>query len=188
MCGARKVFLNLKKTFQRLALLQDRRGVAAIEFALFGSMLCVGTVNVADIGIYIYQRMEVENSTQMGAQAAWNACTTSLTLLPATLNCSGLNSAVQNATQQTSLGKQVTLQAGSPSEGYYCLNVSNALQYVSNVNSKPADCSAVGMPGLQPADYITITVTFAYAPLFPGLTVARAFPAPIVRTSMMRLD
>jgi len=98
-----------------------------------------------------------------------------------------LRHAVQNAVQSTSLGTRVTLQSGSPAEGYYCVNGSNALQYVSDVNHKPTDCSSVGSPGLQPGDYIQISTTFAYAPMFAGITVTRTFTTPITRTALMRL-
>jgi Flp pilus assembly protein TadG len=167
------------------ALRTDRRGVAAIEFAVFAAIVSIAMLNVTDIAVYVYQRMQVEYATQAGAQAAWHACDTNH--LPATTNCSGLTTAVQNAVQSTSLGTLVTLQSGSPAEGYYCVNSSNALQYVSDVSSKPTDCSSVGSPGLQPGDYIRISTTFAYSPMFPGITVTGAFITPITRTALMRL-
>ena len=54
-----------RKTLPRLAGLArrirpawaDQRGVAAIEFALFAMFLSVAIINVADVSIYIYQRM-----------------------------------------------------------------------------------------------------------------------------------
>ena len=150
------------------ALRSDRRGVAAIDFAIFASLISIGMLNVTDIAIYVYQRMQVEYATQAGAQAAWHTCT--INMLPATNNCSGLNTAVQNAVQSTSLGTHVTLQSGSPAEGYYCVNSSGVLQYMNDVNHKPTDCSA-----------------FPYAPLFPGITVTGAFATPITRTAVMRL-
>ena len=162
----------------------DQRGVAAIEFGIFSIMLAASLANVTDVSIYIYQRMEVENATEMAAEMALKTCATSL---PATTNCANLASAVQTAVQSTSLGTAVTLQNGSPSEGYYCINGSGALQLVSGVNSKPADCTAAGMPSLQPGDYITIQTTFTYQPIFARLSVAAAFPTPITRTAMMRL-
>jgi hypothetical protein len=36
----------------------------------------------------------------------------------------------------------------SPSEGYYCINASNALRYVSDVSSKPANWSTVSVSGI----------------------------------------
>ena len=182
-----ETMLRAKSVYRHVnALGQDRRGVAAIEFAFFAGFLSLAVLNVADISIYIYQRMEAENATEMGVQAAWKACDTSH--LPATTNCPGLATAVQNAVKSTSLGTSVALQSGSPSEGYYCVNGSNALQYVSDVSSKPADCTAAGMPSLKPGDYITVQTSFAYAPLFPGLTIAGAFTTPITKTALMRLQ
>jgi hypothetical protein len=44
------------------------------------------------------------------------------------------------------------------------------------------------MPSLQPGDYIRVSSTFSYTPLFPGITVAGAFITPIQRTAIMRLE
>ena len=163
----------------------DQRGVAAIEFGFFSIFLSLALVNVADVSIYIYQRMQAENATQVAAQAAWKAC--DLSQLPATTNCAGLATAIQNALGSTSLGTRVSLISGSPAEGYYCVNASNTLQYVSDVSSKPADCTAAGMPSLQAADYIQIQTTFTYSPIFPGLSISSTFPTPINSASLMRL-
>jgi Flp pilus assembly protein TadG len=177
--------LALKFAGRTKAIWADQRGVAAIEFGLFAILLSFGLANVADVSIYVYQRMQAENATQVAAQAAWKAC--DLSHLPATTNCPGLAAAVQNSLGSTSLGTRVALISGSPSEGYYCVNSSNALQYVSDVSSKPADCTAAGMPSLQPGDYIEVQTTFPYAPLFPGLSVTSTFATPINRTAMIRL-
>jgi len=177
--------LALKFAGRATAIWADQRGVAAVEFGLFAIFLSLALVNVTDVSIYIYQRMQAENATEVAAQAAWKACDPSQ--LPATTNCSGLTTAVQNALGSTSLGTRVALISGSPSEGYYCVNSSNALQYVSAVSSKPADCTAAGMPSLQPGDYIQVQTTFTYVPLFPGLSISSTFPTPINRTAIMRL-
>ena len=167
------------------AIWTDQRGVAAIEFGFFAIFLAAALANVTDASIYIYQRMQAENATQVAVQAAWKAC--DLPKLPATTNCPGLTLAIQNAIHSTSLGTRISLVSGSPSEGYYCVNSLNALQYVSDVSSKPADCTAAGTPTLQPGDYIQVQTTFTYAPLFPRLSVASTFPTPINRTAIMRL-
>jgi Flp pilus assembly protein TadG len=177
--------LALKFAGRTTAIWADQRGVAAVEFGLFVIFLSLALVNVTDVSIYIYQRMQAENATEVAAQAAFKTC--DLSQLPATINCPGLTSAVQSAVQSTSLSTSVALISGSPSEGYYCVNSSNALQRVSDVSSKPADCTAAGMPGLQPGDYIQVQTTFTYTPLFPGLSVASTFPTPISRKAMMRL-
>ena len=176
--------LALRFAGRTKAIWGDERGVAAIEFGFFAIFLSLALVNVTDVSIYIYQRMQAENATQVAAQAAFKACWSQL---PATTSCSGLATAIQNAVGSTSLGTRVSLISGSPSEGYYCVNSSNALQYVSDVSSKPADCTAAGMPSLQPGDYIQVRTTFPYAPLFPGLSVTGTFATPINRTAIMRL-
>jgi len=170
------------------AMSTDLRGVAAIEFGIFAPLLFLALVNVVDVTIYLYQRMQVQNATEVAAQAAWKTC--DLTVLPLTTDCSTLAAsvtAVQNALGSTSLGTAVSLVSGSPSVGYYCVNSSNALQYVSNISSKPADCTAAGTPSLQPGYYIQVQTTFTYAPIFPGMSISSTFPTPINSASLMRL-
>ena len=167
------------------AMSADQSGVAAIEFGIFALLLFVALANVVDVTMYLYQRMQAENATQVAAQAAWKAC--DLPKLPATVNCPGLTTAISNALGSTSLGTRVSLVSGSPAEGYYCVNSSNALQYVSDVSSKPLDCTAAGTPSLQPGDYIQVQTTFTYTPIFRNLSISSTFPSPINRTALMRL-
>ena len=170
------------------AMSTDQRGVAAIEFGIFSVLLALALANVVDVTMYLYQRMQAENATEVAAQAAWKTC--DLTVLPLTTDCSTLAAsvtAVQNALGSTSLGTRVALVSGSPSVGYYCVNSSNALQYVSAISSKPADCTAAGTPSLQPGYYIQVQTTFTYTPIFPGMSISSTFPTPINRTSLMRL-
>jgi Flp pilus assembly protein TadG len=163
----------------------DRRGTAAVELAMIAPLFAIALLNTVDIARYFYELMEVQNAAQIGAQAAWTAC--DVAHLPATTNCPGLNAAVSAAIKATSLGSSVTLVSGSPSEGYYCVNSSGALVYVADMSSKPADCSSVGNAAATPGDYIKVQVSFAYAPIFAGLSVAGAFPSPSTSTSIMRL-
>ena len=169
-------------------LWSDARGTSAIEFSFFAGLLSLAVLNITDVSVYLYKRMEVENATQMGVQAAFKTCDPSAGYLPATTSCPGLTTAITNAIQSTSLGNLVKLQSGSPSEGYYCVNSSGSLQYVSAVSTKPADCSAAGMASLQPGDYMKISTSYAYAPMFPGVSVAGAFATPITNTATIRLD
>lgn len=165
---------------------KDCRGVAGVEFALIGGFLCLAIVNVADIGVYLYKRMNVENAALVGTMSALKAC--DATQLPATVNCPGLTAAVTTAIQSTSLGAAVTLSGGSIGEAYYCVNSSNSLQYMTDVSHKaPSSCASAGMPALRPADYVQVTVTFSYAPIFKGLSVASLFTTPITKTAMVRM-
>src|SRR5258705_1951287 len=170
------------------AMSTDRSGVAAIEFGIFSIVLAVALANVVDVTMYLYQRMQAENATEVAAQGAWKTC--DLTVLPLTTDCStlaGSVTAVQNALASTSLGTAVSLVSGSPSVGYYCVNSSNALQYVSAISSKPADCTAAGTPSLQPGYYIQVQTTYTYTPIFPGMSISGTLPTPINSASLMRL-
>jgi len=167
------------------SLRKDVRGLAAIEFALIAGFLCYALLNVADVAIFLFDKVQVNNATQMGAQAAWATC--DLNHLPASTKCPSMNNAITTAVQSTGLGNSVTLQAGSPSEGYYCVSSTGALTWVSDVNSPPNDCSAAGSASTVPADYVVVQTTYNYAPIFPGLSVAAVFPATITSTSYVRL-
>ena len=167
----------------------DARGAAAVEFALVALFLVGGLINVAEVGRYEYQLLQVENAAEAGAQTAWSFCNNPATMVPATTNCSSLNAALTTAIQSTNLGAAVTLASGYPAEGYYCINTStNALQLVGGVTSKPANCSAAGNASIGPGDYIQVGVSFTYTPLFTGMTVMGSSSQSIFRTSWMRLS
>jgi Flp pilus assembly protein TadG len=166
---------------------RESRGTAAIEFAAGALVLILGILNAVDLGLYEYKRMEVENAAQVGAQAAWKTCYDTSSMLPATVNCSGLNTAITAAIQSTSLGASVSLVSGYPTEGYYCANSSGALQSVGSLSNKPTNCSAAGNSNVGPGDYIQVAVTYAYAPLFPMSVTTAWGVTSINMTSWMRL-
>lgn len=141
--------------------LAENSGTAAIEFALVSLILVTLLLNVVDFGFLIWDKMEVDNAAEMGAQAAYNTCSTGI--IPATTNCATLNTVVTTAIQSTSLSNAVSLASGYPSENYYCLS-GTSLQNVGNYSSPPSDCSATGNPGAKPGDYITVQVTYSYTP------------------------
>jgi len=163
---------------------RDRRGLAAIEFGLIASFLAFAALNMADLAIYSRDRLQVENAAAMGTQAAFNACP--LAQVPATTNCPTLNSAVNTAVHSTGLGNAVSLASGYPSEGMYCVNSTGVLVYVSDVNSRPDDCTSVGSPSNTPSDYILVQVSFTYSPLF-GFSAAYILGTTITRTSWVRM-
>src|ERR1700692_2610722 len=166
---------------------RDTRGTAAIEFAGAAMILCLGVLNAVDLGLYEYKRMEVENAAHVGAQAAWSTCSDT-SMLPATQNCAALNTAISTAIQSTSLGGAVSLASGYPTEGYYCVNTSGVLQQVGSLSNRPTDCSAAGNSSANPGDYLQVGVTYAYTPLFSGVTVMGAWGiSSISMTSWIRL-
>ena len=167
----------------------DSRGAVSIEFAFVGLMLITGVLNAFELGRFAYQRMQVENAAYAGAQAAWATCNDPSRMLPATQaqKCPALNAAVTAAIQGTSLGTKVSLSPTGISEGYYCVNASNALQSVGSLASKPANCSAAGNASVLPGDYIQVNVTFSYTPLLSITVMGMRGASTITKTSWMRL-
>jgi Flp pilus assembly protein TadG len=166
--------------------IKDQSGVAALEFAAAAAFLIVGGMNVADIGRYAFMTSEVTSAVQAGAQAAAVAC--DVDHVPATIDCPGLNTAVQTAITSTRLGSQVTLN-GPITEGYYCLNTSGGLVYAATASSAPTDCTAVpkAAASATPTLYLQVHVQTPFDPLFPGLTLAQSFTTTISRTAWMRM-
>ncbi len=147
--------------------------------------MALTVLNVTDISVFLYDTLQVNNATQMGAQAAWQTC--DLNHLPVTTKCPAMTSAVTAAVQSTSLAASVQLQPGYPSDGFYCVNTSGALQYVSDYSAPPNNCSAAGNAGVVPAEYVQIQTTYTYSPIFPGLSVVSVLPSTITSSSWVRL-
>ena len=166
-------------------LRSDVRGLAAIEFGLIASFLAMAVLNVADISVFMYDRLQVNNATQAGAQAAWETC--DLNHLPVSTKCPAMNAAVTAAVQSTSLGTGVQLQSGYPSDGFYCVNTSGALQYMGTSSTAPDDCSTAGSASTRPAEYVKVQTTFTYVPIFTGLSILSLLPSTITSTSWVRL-
>jgi hypothetical protein len=68
----------------------------------------------------------------------------------------------------------------------YCVNSSGQLQYVSDVYSRPDDCTSVGTPTNTPSDYVLVQVNYTYAPLF-GFSAANLLSTTITKTAWVRL-
>ena len=179
-----------------LAFWRQQQGAATVELALILGLLTIPLLNTVDLGLYAYQRMQVENAAQTGAQAAWSACNTTSLQGPAATNCAGLSGAVSNAIQATALGASVTLVSGSPGEGYYCTTTTGAIVEVAASPTASANkCSTYTAPagvtwanGADIAgDYVSVGVTYSFTSLFPGVSVAGLLPSPITKTVMTRL-
>jgi len=163
----------------------DASGLAAIEFAFIAGFLSIAVLNVADIAQFYFAKIQVQNATQMGVQAAWATC--DLNHLPVTTRCPAMNAAVTAAVQSTSLGNKVTLTAGYPSDAYYCVNTTGGLQKVSEYDAPPNNCSAAGNAGTTPAEYVQVQTSYTYAPLFTGLTILTFLPTKITSLAWVRL-
>jgi Flp pilus assembly protein TadG len=160
-------------------------GAAAAELALVLVLLVVPILNAVDIGNYVYDRMELENAAQSAAQTAWAQCSAT-GYVPATVNnnCSGLSSAMTSAAQTTSLGSGVTVS--STTEDFCCPGASNAPLACQGpvATTTPTACPSTAAPG----DYIFITVSYTYSPVYSAVSVASLLTTPVTHTAWMRLN
>ena len=137
-------------------------------------------------------RFQVDLAAEAGAQSIRALCSAQQT--PVTKNCAGLLAKITAAVQSTSLATNVTVQSGYPLEGYYCVSSSGGLQLVGSTGTIGAppqppsqfDCSTYGRANSSPADYVQVGVSYAYTPLFTGVSVASLLPSPITRTAWYR--
>jgi hypothetical protein len=140
--------------------------------------------------MYAWDRMQVDNAAQMGAQAAWATCSAPSNR-PATpnsyANCAGMPAAVTLAVQSTSLGTNVTWTATS--EAYYCITTTGTLTQVAAASAKPpSDCSKNGgLASDVPGDYVLITAQYTFTPIFPALSIVSALTPVISRQAWMRM-
>lgn len=167
----------------------NERGAAAAEFALVLPIFIIPLLNAIDFGIYVYDRMELNDAAQVAAQAAWAQCAVK-GFVPATVNgnCAALSSAETSAAHGTTLGTGVTIT--STTENYYCLNSSGSLVIVGSFpTTEPSDCSSVN-PGSTdvPGDYILVTASYTYTPFFSQVSAASLLTTPITQTAWMRLQ
>jgi Flp pilus assembly protein TadG len=175
---------------------ENTAGSAAVEFVLWLAVLIVPVLSAVDVGVYAFQRMQVQIAGQAAAQTAWHLCDTAAKLPAVTTTCGGtLLTAMSNAAKSTSLGTGATLTATS--EGWYCPDATNKLKLVGTAGTfgagptppSPLDChTVVGAHTNVPGDYIKVTVSYSYAPLFRGLSVGSLLTTPITQTTWLRLN
>jgi Flp pilus assembly protein TadG len=132
-----------RHAYRRLAALRDdREGNAVVEFSIAAPVLAIIFVPLIDIGMAIYQQMQVQDAAQAGAQYAmahgWDS--------------SGIQSAVTSATALS-----VTVSP-APSKSCGCPNG-------SSVSS--ATCGSTCSGGKTAGTYVTVGAQATYTPLLP---------------------
>jgi Flp pilus assembly protein TadG len=162
---------------------RDTRGGTAAEMALILPGVAFIIMNVTDLGLYTYTRMQVGLAAQEAAGTARVKCTTAAQM-PTSTNCSGITTAMNTASQKTTLGSTVTVV--TQGEGYYCPTSGGALQAVTTTPT-PATCTAATGLSSAPGYYIQIRATKTYKPVFQGATVTSYLVKSISRDAWMRL-
>lgn len=176
--------------------IRETKGAAAVEFVLWLAVLVLPLLNAVDLGIYVFQKMQLQMAAQAASHAVWRSCDRS-TKLPAVTNCSGLATTILTAAQSTTLGTAVTVVSGSPTEGYYCINSAGALVAVGTTGTlgsaptkpSPFTCATqVSGSTTAPGDYVQVTVSYPYEPVFGNVSMASLLTTPITKTTWMRMN
>ena len=106
-------------------------GIAAIEFAILGSVLCLMVVAVGDLGLGFYSYMQVQTSAQAGAQYA----------MVHGFNSTSISNAVTSATSVSGI-------TASPAPQQFCGCVSGA-------TVTTATCGDVCADGMSAGTYVS---------------------------------
>lgn len=129
-----------------VGFLGGREGGAAVEFSVAAPVLAIIFVPLIDIGMAVYQQMQVQDAAQAGAQYAmlhgWNS--------------SAIQTAVTNAT-----GLSVTASP-TPSKSCGCPDGSSV---------SAAACGSTCPDGLTAGTYVTVGAQATYVPLLPYPTM-----------------
>jgi Flp pilus assembly protein TadG len=186
-------------------LVRSERGAAAAEFALVAVVLVYMFANLIDIGLYVYEKVELQNAGQALMEKIFNACPPNGSDTPITTACASasptvISSTIENsAVQSTTLGTHVTLHTISATncpitgyntntlnlcEGWFCVLTGGALNTGTAITSAQPTCTN----GNKAGDYVAATVTYTYAPVFPHLTVASLLHTPITYKAWMRVN
>lgn len=172
--------------------LRRETGASGVEFALIVGLITLPMMSAIDVAVYAYDRMQLEQAAQVALQAAWATCTSN-SMLPVTSStaCPTASTAMTSAAQSTSLSTAVAIS--STTEGYYCVDGTGALTLVGKTGTfggAPAVQSSCpsGSTTSRPGDYVYVTVTIPFSPIFGGVSIASLFGPSISKTSWMRMN
>lgn len=118
-------------------------GGAALEFGVIAPMLVVAIVGIVDLGVGIYQSMQVQNAAQAGAVYASSHI----------FSATNISNIVTSATNSSSI-------TASPSPTQFCGCASNAGVAANACN---ASCPAGTISGT----YISVNAQASYSPMLP---------------------
>jgi len=144
-------------------MIRDRKGTAAIEFALASPFFLALLIGLVDVGFGAYESMQVQNAAEAGALYAAKYGFSS----------AGISAAVANA-----LGAGSGVSA-SPAPVEFC-----GCPSTSGVTS--ASCTSTCANGNSPGTYVQVDAALPYQAIlsFPGLPI----PATLTGQSVVRID
>jgi Flp pilus assembly protein TadG len=122
---------------------RGQSGVAAIEFAIMGAVLALVLVCTIDLGLGLYQKMEVQTAAQVGAQYAAEHG----------FDANTISTIVQNS------ASGLTVSASpAPSQSCGCPGASGVV---------PATCGSACADGNAAGVYVTVSSAGTYTTILP---------------------
>lgn len=138
---------------------KDRRGVAAVEFALVAPVLLGLLGSAADFGLVFAGKSKLANGVAQGIQYAL--------LIGPGVSAAGLQAAVTNGALRSGLTQTVAVSVSGPA--CYCVSgTPSALAATSTALSARNTCTAacpVNTTG--PNAYVRVVAKYTYQPLMP---------------------
>jgi Flp pilus assembly protein TadG len=168
-----KSFLNgpaIRLAFRTLMFGEEgTAGSVLVEATIFVPMLVVMSIYVADFGLLFYNKMEVQNAAQAGAQWAM----ANHTYAPYSATSSGtqrsIESAVQNASSLTGFTYTPREICGcsQDSSGNLVVTTMSAVALVACTPNSPCNGSSIGSGSGVAGLYVQVTATKSYNSFVP---------------------
>jgi Flp pilus assembly protein TadG len=128
-----------------------REGIAAVEFAVLGLVVSLVLVCTLDLGLGIYQEMQVQTAAQVGAQYAAEHG----------FDAGKITTIVQSATSSIAVSA-----SPAPAQSCGCPGASGVI---------PADCGAGCPDGNSAGVYVTVSAAGTYTTILPYPILPNSF-------------
>jgi Flp pilus assembly protein TadG len=132
------------------SLAYDRRGVAAVEFALVCTLLLILLGGITDYGLALLDKSRLANAVAQGVQYAF-------------LNPASTSSQIQTVVQSSSPLTGVAATVTGPA--CYCITGTTTPTLTS-----PTTCTTACADGTQPGTYYVISANYSYNAILPGFS------------------
>ncbi len=139
--------------------LNDRRGLAAVEFALVAPFLLMLLGGAADFGLVMSGKSQLANGVAQGVQYAL--------MKGPSVSAAAIRTAVQGAAARSGVAGTVTVTVTGPA--CYCLSGQPAVLAASSTPlSATATCTGTcNGTSPPPSAYVKIAASYGYQPLMP---------------------
>jgi len=180
--ATRRIWRRAQTLSQYAKLWHDRRGAAAVEFALLAPVLMLMLVTMTDLALAFFAQSQLSAAVATGAQYAYL-----YGQAPASTFVSDVGSVVSNATTLTPLTSTVTFNNRtdtSNASACYCpTGTARNLTWGSAVTCG-SNCGAANE--VTAGGYVLVSASYTFHPIFPADTVITG-NTPITQSFLVRV-